>query len=74
MQYLANGAAVTFQTTDWKTGKRASKPLTYSNNTGAWECPDFFQLPQSQQVENITHVAKTSFKASTYCNLLWFIY
>ncbi len=35
--FTANGAAVTFQTTDWKTWRRAAKPLTYSNITGGWE-------------------------------------
>ena len=30
----SNGGAITYQTTDWKTWKRAPMPLTYSNTTG----------------------------------------
>ena len=56
----SNGAAVTFTTSDWKTWRRNEKPLTYSNTSGGWECPDFFLLPESQQSDGITHVAKAS--------------
>ena len=62
----ANGAAVTFETSDWKTWKRAKQPLTYSNTTGGWECPDFFELPKSQQTDGVTHVAKASFKGKDW--------
>eukprot|EP01084_Bolivina_argentea_P150878 263426_1 len=57
----SNGAAITYQTNDWKQWKRAPKYLSYSNNSGGWECPDFFILPKSQQFDGITHVMKVSF-------------
>jgi len=56
------GAASIWSTANWKQWTQPSKNayLAYSTIGGIWECPDFFELPKSQQTDGITHVLKLS--------------
>ena len=63
-----NGGAVTYQTKDWKSWKRIGQ-LSYSNYTGGWECPDFFELSTKEQADGITHVMKVSIYICDLCHV-----
>eukprot|EP00483_Globobulimina_turgida_P004267 UN04276 len=61
----SNGGAVTYQTTDWKKWTRKNF-LSYSNYSGGWECPDFFELSSKEKADGITHVMKVSKQGKDY--------
>eukprot|EP01084_Bolivina_argentea_P045373 83524_1 len=60
-----NGGAVTYKTRDWINWQRAHF-LSYSNYTGGWECPDFFELSIKEQSDGISHVMKVSKQGKDY--------
>ncbi|KDP37326.1 hypothetical protein JCGZ_06780 [Jatropha curcas] len=68
------GVAFLYKSKDFKKWTKAKEPLHSVENTGMWECPDFFPVEKSGQNgldtsvvgENVKHVFKVSLDLTRY--------
>ncbi|XP_024963394.1 beta-fructofuranosidase, insoluble isoenzyme CWINV6-like [Cynara cardunculus var. scolymus] len=65
-----DGMAFLYQSTDFKNWKRHEQPLSSAEDTGTWECPDFYPVPlnstngldTSTYSGSVMHVMKAGFE------------